>query len=87
MAARITVSTIGKTEHYDINGIFNNLGHAVDKFYNVAEGGEIPDGVSLQIDANRYDPTDEDARSTPLRGGDVLMILTSEVAAGGVKGN
>ena len=83
----VTVSTIGKTETYELNGVFNTVGQAVDKFYNVAEGGEIPAGTQLQIGANSYDPDDDTARDTTLRGGDVLMLFTPEVAAGGVKGN
>ena len=73
---RITVTNVDKDEKYDINGVCQTLGDAISKFTNGAEHrGEV-----------RLNGRAETNFDTPLRDGDVVLLMTAAVAGGGVKG-
>ena len=83
MAQVGTVSVLTADRHatYPINGDggINTVEDAINAFNN----GSIPSNTTFKLNGR---PCDEDQFSNPLRDGDVLFQLPSNVANGGVKG-
>lgn len=75
-AGRITVTNIEKDEKYDINGTTRTIADAVSKFN---AGRDFRGTVKL----NGREVAD---RGQALRDGDVVMLLNTAVAGGGIKG-
>jgi len=76
MAGRVTVTNVDKTENYDLNGVCRTVADAVSKFQN----GAAFNGTA------RLNGREVADMNTPLREGDVVILLNNAVAGGGIKG-
>lgn len=73
---RVTVTNIDKTEIYELNGVVRNVADAIGKF----TGGRPFEGA---VKVGGREVAD---MQTPLREGDVVLLLNTAVAGGGIKG-
>ena len=77
----VVVTTTDKQESYVLNGTMNTVKDAVDKFFGGAD--EVFDQNDVSLNGNKI--TEHDT-STELRPNDVILVLSKNLAAGGVKG-
>ena len=79
-SGRVTVGTPEKQETYGINGTMVTVSDALAKFF----GDDDPfSGRSVSLNGNEVT---EEQTDQVLRNGDVILVMSSRLASGGVKG-
>jgi hypothetical protein len=76
----VTVTTTEKQEPYALNGGMVTIGDAIEKFFG---DSDIFDHNSVSLNGRAINDTDLERE---LRANDVILVLSANLASGGVKG-